>query len=178
MNEECMLEKIVIVAVAENGVIGNAGDIPWRIKEDWAHFKEITMGYPCIMGCGTYESLPPRFRPLPGRENLVLSTRESYTPDGAKKFSSLDNAIAYCEEISCEKVFFIGGARVYIEGTKRADTIELTRIHRTYEGDTFYPDIDPDVWKLVRREDHESMDVKNQTPVSFSFLRYHRTHLQ
>ncbi len=169
-----MLEKIVIVAVAENGVIGKAGDIPWRIKEEFAHFKEKTMGHPCIMGCGTYESLPPRNRPLPGRENLVLSTRESYNPEGAKKFGSLDEALAYCKERASEKVFLIGGARVYIEGTERADTIEVTRIHREYEGDTFYPDIDPDIWTLVHKEDHEAVDVKNDLPVSFSFLRYRR----
>lgn len=169
-----MLEKIVIVAVAENGVIGKGGDIPWLIKEDFAHFKKKTMGHPCIMGCGTYESLPPRNKPLPGRENLVLSTRKSYNPEGAKTFDSLDKAVAYCEERSYEKVFFIGGARVYIDGTKIADTIELTRIHRRYEGDTFYPDIDPNIWKLVDKEDHEAVDVKNNVSVSFSFMRYQR----
>jgi dihydrofolate reductase len=151
-------EVIVIVAVAENNVIGCKGDIPWRIKEDFQRFKDLTMGYPCIMGDRTYISLPKR--PLPGRENIVLTLDKSFKAEGAVVMHSFEDAIEYCRGKG--KVFICGGATIYRLGLKVADTLELTRVHKSYEGDTFFPEIDFSQWNLVNEEKKEG----------YSFLTY------
>ncbi len=158
-----MAEIVVIVAVAENNAIGKDGDIPWNIPEDFLHFKKKTMGHPCIMGDVTFESLPESSRPLPGRENIVLTFDRKYNPPGAKIFHSWEDAIEYVKDK--EKVFICGGATIYRLGMKVADTLELTRVHRVVkDADTFFPEIDFKEWKLVNEERHEE----------FSFLTYRR----
>lgn len=146
-----MAEIIIIAAVAENNVIGRNNDIPWRISEDFRHFKELTMGHPCIMGDRTFESLPKR--PLPGRENIILTLDKNYRADGAKIFHSFDEALAYVKPK--KKAFICGGATIYRLGMKYADTLEITRVHLSPEGDTFFPEIDMKVWKIVKEEKHE-----------------------
>ena len=162
-----MAEIIVIVAVAQNGVIGKDGDIPWRIKEDFQHFKDLTMGHPCIMGDKTYESLPENAKPLPGRENIVLTFDKNYHPEGTTIFHSFEEAIEYCKDK--EKVFITGGASIYKLGLKAADILELTRIHKDFEGDVFFPEINFDEWELIKKED--KTDEKHG---AFSFLTYVR----
>jgi len=157
-----MAEIIVIVAIADNNAIGKDGDIPWHIPEDFAHFKEKTMGHPCIMGDITFESLPDNARPLPGRENIVLSFKEDYAPKGAVVFNSWEDALEYVKKKP--KVFICGGASIYKLGMRVADTLELTRVHKKPEADTFFPDIDFSEWKLVKEEKHEK----------YSFLTYKR----
>jgi len=158
-----MVEIIVIVAIAENNAIGRDGEIPWDIPEDFAHFKDLTMDHPCIMGDITYETLPDNARPLPGRENIVLTFDKKYHPKGTTIFHSWEDALEYVKDK--EKVFIIGGATIYKLGMKVADTFELTRVHKTIEdADTFYPEIEWDVWKLVKEEKHDE----------YSFLTYNR----
>jgi dihydrofolate reductase len=144
-------EIIIIAAISENGVIGKNNAIPWSIKEDLAHFKELTKGYPCLMGRKTWESLPKR--PLPGRLNIIVSGSlkdvNCLQPDvtestDVKICSSLNDAIEYCA--AYEKIFICGGASIYCEAIPLAHTMELTHIHRSYDGDTFFPLIDPAVW--------------------------------
>jgi len=169
-----MTEIIVIVAVAQNNAIGKDNDIPWHIKEDFEHFKEKTSGCPCIMGDKTYESLPDNAKPLPNRENIVLTFDKEYNPEGTTIFHDFYEAIEYVKKKGVEKAFIIGGATIYKLGMKVADIFELTRIHQDYEADTFYPEINFDEWELMNQEDHESMDIKNKIPVKFSFLTYKR----
>lgn len=148
-----MTEITVIVAVADNNVIGKDNDIPWRIPEDFAHFKRKTMGYPCIMGDRTFESLPDNARPLPGRENIVLSLDKDYKAPGAVVMHSFEEAFEHCKDK--EKVFICGGATIYRLGMKYADTLELTRVHMSPEGDTFFPEVDSNEWNLVAEDKHE-----------------------
>lgn len=169
-----MTEIIVIVCVAQNGAIGKDGDIPWHIKEDFEHFKEKTKGFPCIMGDVTYDSLPDNARPLPGRENIVCTFNKDYHPEGTTIFHDFFEAIQYVKDKGVEKAFIIGGATIYKLGMKIADIFELTRIHKDYDADTFYPEINSDEWELINQEDHEGMDIKNNTDVKFSFLTYRR----
>jgi dihydrofolate reductase len=162
------MEIIVIVAVAQNNIIGDKGEIPWHISEDFAHFKEKTYGYSCIMGDVTYESLPRK--PLPGRENVVLTFDKNYKPKGAIIKYSFEEAFDYCKDK--EKVFIIGGASIYRQGMKYADTLEITRIHRDYDGDTKFPEILEDEWEAVSKQDCEGIDKKNNELVKFSFITY------
>lgn len=155
-----MTEIILIAAVAQNGVIGNRGKIPWEIKDDLKHFRELTMGHPCIMGSKTYESLPKK--PLPGRENIVLSHDPDYKAPQAVVKNSLEEALKYCE--GKKKIFICGGASVYKAGIDIADRLEITRVHKEYEGDVYFPEFDENEWKLIKREDKGE----------FSFLTYVR----
>lgn len=171
-----MTEIAVIVAVAQNGVIGRQkeNDIPWRLSEDFQHFKELTMGCPCIMGDITYESLPKKSRPLPGRENIVLTFDKSYHPEGTTVFYRFEDAIDYVRQKGVERAYITGGASIYRLGMAIADVFELTRIHRDIEGDIYYPAVDWDRWELIRQEDHTGIDKVSGDRLLFSYLTYHR----
>ncbi len=164
----------VMVAIAQNNAIGKDNDIPWEIKEDFEHFKNKTMGFPCIMGDKTFESLPENARPLPGRENIVLSFDENYSPKGTTVFNDFNEAIKYVKNKDIEKAFIIGGASIYKLGMQVADILELTKIHKDYEADTFFPEIDFDEWELINKEDKQGKDLKSGEDVKFSFLTYRR----
>lgn len=169
-----MTEIIVIVAVAQNGAIGKDNDIPWHIKEDFQHFKDQTLGHPCIMGDKTYDSLPENSRPLPNRENIVLTFNKDYKPEGTTIFHDFNEAIKYIKEKGEEKAFITGGATIYRLGMEVADIFELTRIHKDYDADTFFPEIDFSRWELIKQEDKEGLDIKSKETVKFSFLTYAR----
>lgn len=169
-----MTEIIVIAAVAQNGVIGRGGEIPWRFSEDFKRFKALTMGYPCIMGDVTYESLPAQWRPLPGRENVVLAFDRNYHPEGTTVFHDFEEALAYVREQGAAKAFIIGGASIYRLGVQVADTLELTRIHRDYEGDARFPVFDLDDWDLAAQVDEESLDSVSGELVRYSYVTYRR----
>jgi len=168
------METIIIAAVAENNVIGKNNAIPWRLKEDFQHFKDLTMGYPCIMGRKTFESIPPKFRPLPGRENIVLTSDDRYKPEGATVFGSLEAALEYCRKKGSERVFIIGGASVYNLAMGLADVLEITRVHKAFEGDTLFPEIRIEDWEVQSTQDLEAMDLKGNEAVKLSFVRYKR----
>jgi dihydrofolate reductase len=136
-------DLIIIAAMAENRVIGRDNALPWAIREDLLHFKELTMGCPCIMGRKTWDSLPRR--PLPGRVNIVISASMKGEPEGARVFSSLPGALDFCA--AYPKVFICGGASVYREALRYANKIELTVVRGQYEGDAFFPEIDPRIWE-------------------------------
>jgi dihydrofolate reductase len=134
---------IIIAAMAENRVIGRDNALPWAVREDMLHFKELTAGCPCIMGRKTWESLPRR--PLPGRPNLIISASMTEAPGGARVFPSLPAAIGFCA--ADPKVFICGGASIYREAQQYANKMELTVIQGYYEGDAFFPEIDPKIWE-------------------------------
>ncbi|ULQ58804.1 dihydrofolate reductase [Brucepastera parasyntrophica] len=145
-----MPKIIIIAAVSENNVIGKDGAIPWNIREDLQHFKQLTTGFPCIMGRNTYLSLPRK--PLPNRPNIIISSTLKDAPDGVFIFTSLKEAISSFD--TYEKIFICGGSSIYKEAVTIADEIELTRVHGIYEGDTFFPVINMDDWDEVNTIRH------------------------
>jgi dihydrofolate reductase len=138
----------LVAAVADNGVIGAAGGIPWRIPEDFAHFKRVTLGHTLVMGRATYESIG---RPLPGRTTIVLTRDPAWTADDALVAASLEEALAIADDLPGE-VMVAGGAAVYAAALPLADAQILTEIHLCPEGDTAYPAWDRSEWVEVRRE--------------------------
>ncbi|TAM90070.1 MAG: dihydrofolate reductase [Candidimonas sp.] len=137
----------IIVAYAENRVIGRGNAMPWHLAGDLAHFKRTTMGQPIIMGRNTWDSLG---RPLPGRRNLVVSRNAQRRVDGAELYPSVAAAIASCRET--HTVFIIGGAQVYADTVPMADEIIATEIHATIPGDAFFPPLAPSQWEEVERQ--------------------------
>ena len=163
---------VLNLKVAQNSTIGKDGDIPWRLSEDFQYFQEKTMGFPCVMGDKTFESLPDNARPLPGRENIILSLDPEYKAEGTTIFNSLDDANEYMK--AKEKVFICGGASIYKIYLPFADTLMLTRIHKDIEGDTFFPDVNFDEWEIVNEEKGEGVNKNNGELLKFSFLTYKR----
>lgn len=169
-----MTQIIVIVAIAQNGVIGKNGGIPWHIREDFLYFKKHTTGYPCIMSDVCYESLPEKTRPLPNRENIILTFNKDYKPEGTTVFNDFNKAIEYCTSKKEEKVFITGGSSIYKLGLEVADTFLLTRIHRNIDGDVFFPNIDWNEWKEVSSERHSGIETITNTEIDFSFVEYRK----
>ena len=139
----------IIVAIAENGVIGDKNALLWNIKEDMRRFRTTTTGHPVVMGRKTFESIG---RPLPKRTNVVI-TRGDTTFEGCKVAHSLEEAIAMFP--AEEEVFIIGGAQIYTQAMALADKLYLTIVHRNYEGDTSFPEINYSEWREVARERFE-----------------------
>lgn len=127
----------LIWAEARGAVIGAGGDMPWHVPEDLAHFRAVTMGSPVIMGRRTWESFPERFRPLPGRRNIVITRDNAWHADGAERAASLDGALALVSQ--SEDVWVIGGGQVYREAIGRADVLEVTELDLAVDGDTHAP---------------------------------------
>ena len=155
----------IIVAVAENGVIGDKNTLLWHISEDLKHFKAVTTGHPVIMGRKTYESLG---RPLPNRTNVVI-TRQQVEIPGCRVVHSLGEAVALFP--GDDEVFVIGGAQIYGEALPAADRFYLTRVHRAYEGDTRFPEWDAAEWRLVGSE---SFPCGERYEYPFTFETYER----
>ena len=141
----------LIFARAANGVIGKQGTLPWHLPEDLAHFKRTTLGCPVIMGRKTWDSLPPKFRPLPGRVNVVITRQAGWQAAGATVAHSLEAAMALCEAHA--DVWVIGGAQIYEQALPLATTAEITEIDISPEGDAFAPVFGPE-WMETRRESH------------------------
>ena len=156
-----------MAAVARGGVIGREGTIPWRIPEDVVHFKESTTGHAVVMGRRTWESIPDRFRPLPGRRNVVVTRNPEWTAPGAERADSLEEALRLLA--GEDRVFVIGGAEIYAAALPHADELEITEIDLDVAGDTFFPELDAGRFEEVARERHVSADG---TP--FSFVTYAR----
>jgi dihydrofolate reductase len=140
--------------MADNGVIGNKGGLPWRIPEDLRRFKQLTMGKPSIMGRKTWESLPRK--PLPGRTNVVVTRDRNFHDEGAVVVHSLEEAVLRSHD--APEVAIIGGAELFREAVPIANRIDLTEIHAEIRGDTRMPAFDRTVWKEHAREDHVTAD--------------------
>lgn len=157
----------VIVAVAQNGVIGGDNQLLWHISEDLQRFKAITTGHPVVMGRKTFESLG---RPLPRRTNVVISRNADYKADGCTVVGSLEEALVLFPPE--EEVFIIGGGQIYIQGLEFADKVYLTVVERDYEGDTVFPTLDPSVWSVVAEQRHER---GQDFPYPFRYVDYVRS---
>jgi dihydrofolate reductase len=144
-------EIIIIAAMAENRVIGKNNALPWSIKADMLRFKGLTTGYPCIMGRKTYQSLPKR--PLPHRENIVVSSSLRNTDAEIIIVRSLEEGIHYGK--NHDKIYICGGASIYHEAVHFANKMELTLIHKTYEGDAYFPAINKTDWREIQRDDYD-----------------------
>ena len=141
----------LIVAMAENRVIGNAGELPWRLPTDLAYFKRITMGKPVLMGRKTWEAIG---RALPGRKNIVVTRNQAFAAEDAVVVHSLDAALDLVG--SAEEVMVIGGEEIYRLALARADRIYLTEVNLVPAGDARFPDLDPAEWREASRENHGS----------------------
>ena len=146
---------VLIAAVAENGVIGDAGAIPWHLPDDFAHFKATTLGHTLVMGRATYDSIG---RPLPGRTTIVLSRDPEWSADGVLVAASFDDALALAAGLPGD-VYVAGGAAIYAAALPYADEQILTEVRLTPEGDTFYPPFDRDEWLEADRSAYEGFDV-------------------
>ncbi len=145
-----------VVAMDDHQVIGRNNDLPWRLPDDMKWFREKTMGKPCIMGRKTYDSLPPQFRPLPGRLNIVITTNPAYEAPGAVVVHSVEEALEAAE--TDDEVIIVGGAMLFRRLMPLVNRLYLTRVHGSAEGDVFFPTYDPSQWREVYREHHPADD--------------------
>ncbi len=147
-----MTRIVLIAAVARNGVIGRDNDLPWRLPEDLQFFRRTTMGHPVLMGRRNWDSLPAKFRPLPGRHNLVLTRNPDWRAEGATVVHSLAQALDQLGDVPT--LFIIGGGELYRLALPLADEIILTEIDRAVDGDVFFPHWDRSAFEVVSRETH------------------------
>lgn len=156
----------IIVAVAENNVIGKDNSLIWHLPADMKFFKEKTLGHCVITGRKNYESIPEKFRPLPGRTNIIITRQKNYNAPGAIVVGSIEEAIKRAKETNDKEIFIIGGAEIFKQTLDLTDKIYYTKIHHSFEGDTFFPEIDLKTWKEAARTDHNA-DEKNKYKYSF-----------
>ncbi len=156
-----------MAAVARDGVIGLGGGLPWRIPEDMRRFRELTLGHAVVMGRRTWDSLPERFRPLPGRRNVVVTRNNSWCSKEAERAASLKGALALLED--ADHVFVIGGGELYRAALPLADELLLTEIDVETEGDTHFPGWDRNLFEETTREEHVS-----ENGLRFAFATYRR----
>ena len=159
------LRLALVAAIARGGVIGRDGTIPWRIPEDMEHFRVLTMGHPVVMGRRTWESIPDRFRPLPGRRNIVVTRNPNWSGEGADRARSIEDALILLE--GAPRVFVIGGAELYAVALPLADELLFTEIDAVADGDTVFPAFDRSTFVETSREPHVS-----ETGIPFSFVTY------
>lgn len=157
-----------MVAVSENGVIGRAGVLPWRLPDDMKRFRRITLGHHVLMGRLTFESIG---RPLAGRVNVVLSRTPRELPQDVRGARDLEDGLAIARRAGETEVFVIGGTSVYAEALPRAHAIHLTRVHAEVEGDARFPEIDAAEWREASREPHPA-DERHAH--AFTYLRLER----
>jgi len=161
---------VIIAAVADNGVIGRGGTMPWRLKSDMQHFRALTMGKPVVMGRKTYLSLA--VKPLPGRTNIVVTRDANFTAPGVLVAFSLAAALEAARGDALRRrsdIMIIGGAEIYDQAMPLADRLEITLIHMQPEGDTGFPPIDPAVWREAAREAHPAGEGDE---AAFDFVSY------
>jgi dihydrofolate reductase len=155
----------IIVALAENGVIGSDNRLPWHLPDDLKRFKALSLGKPIVMGRRTFESIG---RALPGRTNIVVSRRPGLAIEGTVVAQSLDAALAAAG--SAPEVVIIGGAEIFRQALPRTDVIHLTRVHARVAGDVVFPDLDPGEWREIALE-HHTADERHQYAFTFVTLQ-------
>ncbi|WP_222983267.1 dihydrofolate reductase [Flagellimonas meishanensis] len=162
-----MKRLVIIAAAGENNALGKDNDLPWHLPDDFKRFKALTSGHKIIMGRKTLESFP---KPLPNREHIAITRERDYAPKfPCKVVNSLEEALALVGET--ETAYIIGGGEIYHQAMDVATDIELTRIHASFEADTFFPEIDGNQWTLVKEEHHPKDDRHAH---SFTYLTYVR----
>jgi dihydrofolate reductase len=156
----------IIVATSMNNVIGVRGDLPWKLRDDLKRFRKLTLGKPVVMGRLTWESIG---RPLPDRQNIVLTRQPGFAAEGCDVVASPAAALAAARD--AEEIMIIGGGQIYELFLPKANRLHVTRVHASVDGDAYFPEIDETSWQLVDREPHDADDV-NQ--FAFEFRTYER----
>ncbi len=159
------MQVSIIVAMDRNRVIGKDDTLPWHISSDLQNFKKITMGKPIIMGRKTHESIG---RPLPGRENIILTRDKDYQAEGCTVLNSLEDIFEHCKAV--DEIMITGGADIYQLTLDKASKIYLSEVHTEVNGDTFFPELNKNHWMEISREDHKA-DEKNDYDYSFVVLK-------
>lgn len=153
------MKIIIIVAVAENGVIGKAnGDLPWQVNEDFQHFKNTTLGYPIVMGRKSFEALG---KPLKGRENIVVTHNKKlkYDFENVWIFFSLNSAIDYCKTLNKEKIFITGGGDIYKQAISFVDEMIISHMKFEAEGEVKFPKFDINDWEVISKDEREKFEI-------------------
>ena len=171
----------LIWAQSQGGVIGRDGGMPWHVPEDLAHFKAVTLGCPVVMGRRTWESLPPRFRPLPGRANIVVTHRHGWSAQGAERAASVDDALALAAAGDPPWLWVIGGADLFRQVLPRAARLEVTELRaqgggdvvEAEPGDAMAPHVDRAQWRLADAEPAEGW-LASRAGLEYRFLRHER----
>ena len=162
----------IVVAAAENNIIGINNTLPWRLPEDLKYFKALTMGHPMIMGRKTYESIG---RPLPGRLSIVVTRQSAWHAEGVSIANSLVNAVelaeAYCVKKQKQEIMIVGGAEIYRQALPLCQKIYLTEIHAKVQGDAYFPQLNEVEWREINREDHRDIEGHSH---NFSFITKQR----
>ncbi len=159
--------KVTLIAAAgENNELGKDKDLVWHLPDDFKRFKKLTTGHTIIMGRKTFETFPQL---LPNRKHVIITRKQDYNPEGTIVVNSLEKALEKAKEDP--QPFVIGGGEIYKLSMEKADCIELTRVHGTFEADTFFPEIDEEKWKLVASETHPKDERHNY---AFTYLTYER----
>jgi dihydrofolate reductase len=156
----------LIYARARNGTIGKDNQMPWHLPEDLAHFKRVTLGQPVIMGRKTWDSLPVRFRPLPGRLNIVITRQNDWQAEGALRAGSIEDAMGLCG--NAPDAWIMGGAEIYRQAEPLASTAVVTEIAQDFDGDAFAPVLGAD-WRELQREAQTAA-----SGMGFAFVTYQR----
>lgn len=159
----------MIAAVAANGVIGKNNDLAWHLPDDMKFFQEKTRGHHVIMGRKNYDSLPPKFTPLPHRTNIIVTRQQDFEAEGCSVVHSLEEALEICRKNGEEEAFIIGGGEIYRLGFNYANILYITEIKKPYEGDTYFPEYDKNDWKEVERVHHPA-DERHES--AFDFVKY------
>jgi len=163
----------IVVAVSQNNVIGNDNKLPWHLPADFKYFKKLTTGHPIIMGRSTYESIG---KALPGRTNIIVTRQKDYPADGCIVVSDLKAAFDVAAKENPEEIFVIGGGEIIRQSLVWADKIYITRIFHNFDGDTFFPQLSDDDWKLTSEERHLP-DQKNRYAYAFQVYEFARKEL-
>lgn len=163
----------MIAAVAQNGVIGRNNDLPWHLPDDMRYFMQTTKGHCVIMGRKNYESIPEKFRPLPNRQNIVISRQDNFLAPGCTVAHSLPDALAKADTSLPSEIFLIGGSHIYSEGLPMASKLYLTEIHATPIGDVYFPDFNKSDWHKTMLQHHPKDD---RHAFAFDFVLYERIH--
>ncbi|MFC6998695.1 dihydrofolate reductase [Rufibacter roseus] len=157
----------LVVAIAENRVIGKDNQLIWHLPEDLKHFKRLTMGHPMVMGRKTFEAIG---KPLPGRTSVIISSQPDYkAPGGCIVVGSIEDALKTGLAID-EHVMVVGGGEVYRQTLPYAEVVYLTLVHESFDGDVFFPDLDPDTWEVTEQEEHPA-DERHAYPYTFLTFR-------
>lgn len=165
------MEIALIAAVAKNRVIGKDNDLVWSLPDDMKYFMNTTKHHYIILGRKNFESLPPKFRPLPDRTNIVVSRQIGLKLENTIVVNSLEDAIDVCKKNKQKKIFIIGGGQIYKQALPITDTLYITEIQHSFEGDTYFPEYNKEEWLEVSRKHHPT-DEKHA--YSFDFVVYKR----
>lgn len=157
---------IIIAAVSENNALGKNNDLVWHLPDDFKRFKNKTSGHYIVMGRKTFESFP---KPLPNRTHVIISRQNEYAPEGCLVANTLQAAIELCP--SNEDTYIIGGGEIYKQSMEIADVLEITRVHHSFDADTFFPEINLNEWELTNEEFHPKDEKHN---FSFTFQTFHK----